>query len=511
MHNQPHARPATPPRALTRRGFLGAAGVALGLGAAGGYVTGRAAATDRPPATPDFAPDRPLLLQGATVLTLAPATQALPDHDVLVQDGKIAALGPGLAAPADAAVVDARGKILMPGMVDTHRHVWQTPFRGFGANWSFADYLQYMREQFGLRFTTEDFYNATFMGLVDALDAGVTSTVDWSHGLRSTADAEAALQAAHDSGGRVRFAWGRAAGAEIAVVPDWVLEGDVARVVRDPSLVGGLVSLQLALDWSGRPGFPDAAAWRWAREQGLPVTTHAGLYGAIEDEFITQLQQNDLLLPSTTYVHAGTLRPESYDLIAASGGAVSIAPESEFNFGQGYPPTADVAARGIRVGLSTDTVTYQSADVLSAMRAVLNGDRAEQNLEAQNARAAISPPRLSVDTVLEWGTLGGARVLGSDAEIGTIEIGKRADLVLLSTESPAMANADNYPQGAAVLHATRDEVDAVLVDGRVIKYAGELTGDLAARARRLGTTTRDRIIAQLDPAALEQTRHPARS
>lgn len=102
-------------------------------------------------------------------------------------------------------------------------------------------------------------------------------------------------------------------------------------------------------------------------------------------------------------------------------------------------------------------------------------------------------------------------MLGTDAEIGTIEIGKRADLVLLSTESPAMANADNYPQGAAVLHATRDEVDAVLVDGRVAKYAGELTGDLAARARRLATATRDRIIAQLDPAALERTRHPARS
>ena len=139
----------------------------------------------RAPAIEDFTDARPVVFRNATVLTVDPAHGVIEGGDVLVADHRIAQVGQQLAAPDDAVEVDASDGILMPGMVDTHRHMWQTALRGFGADWTLTNYFQFYYLNWGNIFRPQDIYAGNLLAAIEAIDAGVTTTVDWSHGLRS--------------------------------------------------------------------------------------------------------------------------------------------------------------------------------------------------------------------------------------------------------------------------------------------------------------------------------------
>ncbi|MGH2502647.1 MAG: amidohydrolase family protein, partial [Ktedonobacterales bacterium] len=132
-----------------------------------------------------FLPGRPVVFRDATVLTIDPALGTVEHGDVLVVDKSIAAVGRQLAAPDGALEIDASGGILMPGMVDTHRHMWQTALRGFGADWTLTNYFQFYYLNWGKIFRAEDVYAGNLLSAIEAVDAGVTTTVDWSHGLQT--------------------------------------------------------------------------------------------------------------------------------------------------------------------------------------------------------------------------------------------------------------------------------------------------------------------------------------
>src|SRR5437870_5255662 len=130
------------PSASGRRTFLRGGAAAVGITATGLGAT----AVARPQATPvsSFAVGRPVLFRGATVVTGDPKLGVRKENDVLVEGSVIRAVGRRLAAPGDAFVIDARDSILMPGMIDTHRHMWQTMLRGLGAEWTMQNYMQWM-------------------------------------------------------------------------------------------------------------------------------------------------------------------------------------------------------------------------------------------------------------------------------------------------------------------------------------------------------------------------------
>ena len=102
------------------------------------------------------------------------------------------------------------------------------------------------------------------------------------------------------------------------------------------------LGVQLAFDVTGDPAFPERAAFEVARELGLPVSTHAGVWGATNDDGLRLMYENGFMTPETVYVHAATLSADSYLRIAATGGSVSVSTESEQSAGQGYPPTWQV-------------------------------------------------------------------------------------------------------------------------------------------------------------------------
>jgi cytosine/adenosine deaminase-related metal-dependent hydrolase len=242
-----------------------------------------------------------------------------------------------------------------------------------------------------------------------------------------------------------------------------------------------MLGFQMAFDVTGDPAFPERAAFEVARELDVPVTTHAGVWGATNDDGIRLMYEGGFMTPGTIYVHAASLGADSYQRIAATGGSVSVSTESEQSCGQGYPPTWALRSYDIPVSMSMDTSVWQSGDLFSAMRATLGADRSREHLEAHSRNETVTNHHLRAEQVVEWATRGGAKALGLHDRIGSIEVGKKADLVLLKNDSSPVMFPILNPYGHVALQAQRADVDAVLVNGRIVKRDGRLVGiDLGA-------------------------------
>ncbi|GEL17254.1 amidohydrolase family protein [Pseudonocardia asaccharolytica] len=382
----------------------------------------------------DFATPRPVVLRGGTVLALDDAHRVLPGTDVLVVGDRIAAIGPDLHVPEGTREIDVRDGIVLPGMIDTHRHMWQTAMRGYGADWTLTQYFVWYYLESGRHFRPQDVHAGNLLAAAEALDASVTTCVGWSHGLQTTDHAEAAVDALRAVPGRFVLAYGNIQQApwEWATSPEFRAFARRRIDERDDML-----GFQMAFDVTGDPAFPEKAAYEVARELGVPVTTHAGVGGATNDNGIRLAHEAGFLDETSIFVHAATLAADSYHRIAATGGSVSVSTESEQSAGQGYPPTWAL--------------------------------RAEQ--------------------VVEWATRGGARALGRDGDLGSVEVGRKADLVLLRNEHSPVSFPLLNPHGHVAFQAQRGDVHTVLVNGRIVKHEHRLVGvDLGSIRREVEAT-----------------------
>ena len=210
------------------------------------------------PATPG-----PVVLRGGTVLTMNEQNAVLRDVDVVVAEGRIAAVGSSVDVPADAVEIDASRGIVMPGMIDTHRHMWQTAMRGYGADWTLTQYFVWYYLSYGKVFRPEDIYAGNLLSAIESLDAGVTTTVDWSHGLQTVDHAEAAVDALEAVPGRFVLAYGN-----IQAGPwEWSTKPEFRDFVSRRFTSGNdMLGFQMAFDVTGDPAFPERAAFEVARD-----------------------------------------------------------------------------------------------------------------------------------------------------------------------------------------------------------------------------------------------------
>jgi 5-methylthioadenosine/S-adenosylhomocysteine deaminase len=453
----------------------------------------------------EFEPGRPVAFRGGTVLPMDDRRTVLENADVLLVGERIEAVGPALDVPEGTVEIDATGGIVLPGMIDTHRHMWQTAMRGYGADWTLTQYFVWNYLEWGKVFRPEDVHAGNLLSAVESLDAGVTTTVDWSHGLQTTDHADAAVDALQSVPGRFVLAYGN-----LQAGPwEWSTRPEFRDFVSRRITPGDdMLGFQMAFDVTGDPEFPERAAFEVAREVGAPVTTHAGVWGATNDHGIRLMHENGFATPQTVYVHAATLSEDSYQRIAATGGTVSVSTESEQSAGQGYPPTWTLRNHGIPVALSMDTSVWWSADLFSAMRATLGADRSREHLEAHAKGETVTNCHLRADQVVEWATRGGARALGLEGVVGSLEPGKKADVVLIKNDaSPVMFPLLN-PYGHVAFQAQRGDVHTVLVNGRVVKHEHRLIDIDLDRARRAIAATVDHLKSTLGPQAWAKGMNP---
>lgn len=422
-----------------------------------------------------------LLIRDGRVLPMDRSGRELPGHDVLVHDGVITALGAALTPPAGATVLDAEGMLVLPGMVDTHRHAWQTPLRGLGAQWSLADYLQRLLREIGGRYRPSDVYAGTLLGALGALDAGVTTLVDWAHIAASPRHADASVAALRDAGIRAVFAHSGLIGAG----PPGP-HGDDIRRVRTELLADDSALVTCAMGARG----PDFAGiettvqdFALAREPDIPITTHiAGGPEGANRRGIAELDRAGLLGPDLTAVHANGAPDEDLRRLAEHGCSVSISPQIELTMPGlgGHVALRAMLAAGLRPGLSVDSESVAAPDLFTQMRFGLAAHRTSAPDDDTGAP-------LPASEMLALATLDGARTAGLADRTGSLEPGKAADIVLLRPDTLAL-HATGSSADSVVLAAHPGMVDTVLVNGRVVKRGGTLVADLA-RARELAAAT----------------------
>jgi cytosine/adenosine deaminase-related metal-dependent hydrolase len=270
---------------------------------------------------------------------------------------------------------------------------------------------------------------------------------------------------------------------------------------------GDMLGFQLAFDVTGDPSFPERAAFEVARDLGLAVTTHAGVWGATNDDGIRLIHENGFANPDNIYVHAATLSTDSYQRIAASGGSISVSTESEQSAGQGYPPTWQVRQYDIPVSLSQDTSVWWSGDLFSAMRTTLGADRSREHLEAHVKGDTVTALSLRAEHVVDWATRGGAHALGRD-DLGRLTPGAKADVILIKNDGSPVSFPIVNPYGHVALQAQRGDVHTVIVDGRVVKSDGKLVGFDAGAGRRSIDTTIEHLRSAMGDETWDAGMHP---
>ena len=413
-------------------------------------------------------------------VSAAPAASAVPTVrsgvDLLIEDGRIVAVGIGLHAEG-ADVIDASNHIVLPGFVDTHRHMWQTALRAVTTDTDLGGYLELVAGRLGPRFTPDDLRASTYFGALECLDAGVTTVQDYAHAMRSPDHADAAVSALEASGMRAVFSYG---------FPVFSTSRDLTDVrrVRERYFTADTGLLTMALSPMGPSYSPIETVredWDLARDLGLPIAVHVGA-GPVAKRPIAALEREGLLTTGTVYVHGNSLPDEELDLIASSGGTVAIAPAVEAQMGHGAPMIGRLRSAGIRYGLGVDVVTAAAGDMFTLMRAALLSGH------------LVPGARPTAADVLRAATLGGADALGLASLIGSLRPGKRADLVLLRADAPNLVPLHHDPVGVVVSSAHPGNVDAVIVDGRVVKRDGALVADGVPAAREALLAVAQRVV-----------------
>ncbi|WP_328437266.1 amidohydrolase family protein [Streptomyces sp. NBC_00444] len=437
------------------------------------------------------------LLRAGHIISMDPGIGDLPKGDILIEDGRIAAVRPEI--DADAEVLDMTGRIVIPGFVDTHRHTWEASIRNVAPDATLDDYFVDILDTFAPLYTPEDVYAANLAGSLECLNAGITTLVDWSHINNTPAHPDAAIQALTETGIRAQYAYGS---ANTSLADYWfdskiAVPGDDVRRIRNTYFASDDSLLTMALATRG-PGFCTndvvTAEWALARDLGIPITVHVAM-GRLAGRFgmVKQLHDLGLLGADTTYVHCCYFSEEEWQLVADSGGTVSIAPQVEVQMGHGWPPVMKAIEFGLRPSLSIDVVTTVPGDMFTQIRAAFGAERARVNADCWKANLPVPDTMLTARQMLEIATRNGAHVAGVEDRTGSLTPGKRADIVAI--DATALNVAPVHDAAAAVtLSADVSNVDTVLVDGVVRKRDGRLLADVD-RARRLVQESRDRLLA----------------
>lgn len=415
-----------------------------------------------------------ILLRGGCVLTLDRGVGDFETADVLIDGGTIAAVQPNLTAQAE--VIDASNMIVMPGFVDTHRHMWEGPLRNILPNGLLSDYGRDITGTARSVYRPEDAYIGNLVSALGAVNAGVTTVLDWSHIGNSPEHADEAIRGLRESGLRAVYGYGTGAAGPRNAFPQ-----DIRRLRKQYfSSEDQLLTLAMAAG-------VDAGHWAVAREVGAPITVHVNGVN-------TLMPVASAMGPDVTCIHCCNLTEAEWQLIVKSGAHVSIATPIEMKMGHGVPPIQQALDHGIRPSLSVDVETEMPGELFTQMRSVLTLQRM-QLLARQRAGEAKVPPLLTVRDVIEFATIGGARDNRLDRKVGTLTPGKEADVILLRMDRINVMPVNNA-YGAVVLAMDTSNVDTVFIRGQVRKWQGRLVGVDMSRISRLVNQSRDYVVSK---------------
>ena len=433
------------------------------------------------------------LLKNGIVLTLDKKVGNFHQADVLIEGTKIASVSPNLNAE-DAEVIDASDMIVMPGFVDTHRHVWEGILRNIGTDVPLegeVSYLSFILNTLAPVYRPEDAYIGNLVGLYGAIDAGITTILDWSHIQATREHGDAVIKALQESGMRAVFAYGY----PWWKAPDENQDAWIREIAKQYfSSKDQLLTFAIAPPGPEFTPFEVAKAqWELARELDVRITVHVGVGTAGKLGKLAEMGKAGLLKDDTTYIHCTTLSDDEIQMIVDTGGTVSLASSVEMLMGHGMPPVQRFLDRGLRPSLSIDVETNVPNDMFTQMHSVISLQHA-MLFERKLAGKHNLPSFMNSRDIIECATIEGARANGLADKCGTLTPGKEADLIMLKTDRPNILPV-NDPIGAVVWGMDTSNVDSVFVAGKALKRNGTLLNVDLDDLRKKAYQSRDYVVS----------------
>jgi 5-methylthioadenosine/S-adenosylhomocysteine deaminase len=434
-----------------------------------------------------------LVIRNGVIVTMNDRFEIVRGH-VSVRDGRIAALGPHAGDAPHERVIDAAGGYVLPGLIQTHLHLCQTLFRGYADDLPLMDWLRRRVWPLEAAHTAATLRVATRLATTELLLGGTTAVLT----METVHDTEAVFEAAGESGIR-------------ATIGKCMMDADdeVPKRLREETRSSVDESVALHRRWHGafdgriRVAFAPRFAVSCSREllhavaalsteQHLLVHTHASesreelaivrrLSGGQSN--VEYLAAVGLATPHLCAAHCVWVDEPEQALIAERGVKVLHCPGSNLKLGSGIAPVAKMRARGITVSLGADGAACNNRlDMFEEMR-----------LAATLQAMHVHPGALPAPAVLWMATRAGAQTLGLDAEIGSVEVGKRADLIVVDANRPHLAPGSDDVYSTLVYAATGADVRTTIVDGTVLVDEGrpvrvdaaEVTATARVAAREL--------------------------
>lgn len=382
---------------------------------------------------------------------------------------------------SDLPEIDGKGYIALPGFVDTHTHMWNSPWKSFLGKASGLNYEALCRKM-GPLFTPEDSYAAVYAASLEALSAGVTTMNNWAHNLPTPEHADAELQAMEDAGIRGQFTYGY----HYELSPEEPMNVADAIRLRDSSGSKRMTfRLGLRNDVTPDPDFPFfkflnvapvllKREIEMAREAGLPISMHV-----LNEGEANYYAKAGYLSSDNLIIHGYHWNESDWQVLADHQTPVSFSP-STANGMRKTIPLASAQKNGVQCGLSFDNYAGSGGPNMFKMMA------------AARINQQLGKKRISDNNLLSLVTKNGAGVLGISDDVGSITPGKQADFMLVKTDSLAMAPAKDSFR-ALTNTANPGDIDSVFVAGTPIKRNGKMLGiqpteianDLSSRLERL--------------------------
>lgn len=425
-----------------------------------------------------------LLVSNATLHAMDAQGTVIEDGAIAVSEGRIVAIGPSddLHARFTAEKLwNAGGNLLLPGFINTHTHLFQTFMRGLGKDLPLVEWLQQSVRRVMPRMDETAIYLAASVGCLEAIRSGTTTILDFMYANTHPRLSDPVLQAFADLGVRGILARGMCDVRKLPGGAEAITWEPVEQTLRDADRLHDLCKessrMQIALApgavWNMTPeGLLSAA--QYCRQHELLLTMHV-LESKIDDEYslanharrtLPFLADLGVLNSRFLAAHCIRLERDDIDLLAQHGAKVSHNPTSNMILGAGVAPVAELQAAGVTVGLGTDgAASNDSQNLFEAMKnaALLS------KVHHQDARSTTAAEAAAM------ATRHGAMAVGLEQEIGSLEVGKRADFIILDLMKPN--TVPSFDKLATLVYsANTPNVDSVVIDGRIIMEDGHILG-----------------------------------
>jgi len=446
---------------------------------------------------------RKILIQGGTVISMEPSRVAGLIENILIENDQISDVG-GINPTDDMEVIDATDCIVLPGLIDSHVHTWQTGLRGIAGDWTVPQYMRAMHRGLATIFQPEDIYIANLIGALSKLDAGITTLVDWCHNNPTPDHTDSAIDGLFESGARALFLHGspkpdpKPGQKHYSEVP--MPRGEIERLRKGRLATDdALVTLGLAVLGPQYSVYEVCEQdYRLAQEYELIASAHTAGGPMLAPGSFEKLIELGLIDNRSNIVHANNFEDNLVKALVDAGASFTVTADVEMQMGFGDPLTGRLRNLGSPMTIGADVEPAVSGDMFGAMRLTMSVQRNIDNLAALS-RGEVLPETATITCAeaLQWVTTNGARMIGMEQSLGTIAPGKKADIILLRGGDLNLFPVNNAIN-AVVRHATPGNVDTVMVAGNIVKRDGKLLyGNLAEKKNALLESSR-RILSDID-------------